>query len=188
MGVYFTSDLHLGHKNIHIYRKDKFSSRIGHDEYMLSLIEELNKRDVLIILGDFIFDSPTYDYYISRIKKAKCRIKLVMGNHDSLKLYKEDCVEMQLPLFSYKNMWLSHSPIHNMELRGSLGNVHGHLHKHSSDKICRIPDDRYFNVNIDVNDYKFVSLDEIKHYYQHKEPNNLAKALRPVARPYHNNS
>jgi calcineurin-like phosphoesterase family protein len=166
MSVYFTSDLHLGHKAIHIYRADKFSSQEEHDEYILSLIDSLDKRDVLIVLGDFIFDSPNYDYYIKRIKKAKCRIKVIMGNHDSLKLYKEDCLEMQLPLFSYKNMWLSHAPIHNTELRNRLGNIHGHLHKDSTDGIYRVPDNRYFNVNIDVNNYQLVSLDEIKEYYK----------------------
>jgi calcineurin-like phosphoesterase family protein len=81
-----------------------FASSAEHDEYVLSEIEKLNKRDILFILGDFLFDGVNYDAYMDRLKKAKCRIKLVMGNHDSTKLYKESRFEMQLPFFTFKNM------------------------------------------------------------------------------------
>lgn len=168
--VYFTSDLHLGHKAIHKYRNDKFSSQEEHDEYILDKILSLGKRDILVVLGDFIFDSDKYDYYIKRLSAASCRIKVVMGNHDSLKLYTESIFEMQLPLFSYKNMWISHAPIHRDELRGRVGNVHGHLHKDyvtywdEMDGIVR--DSLYLNVNLDVNNYEFLSLDTIKYYFE----------------------
>ena len=72
-----------------------------------------------------------------------------MGNHDSKLLYNETCIEMQLPFYSYKNMWLNHCPIHPEELRGRDGCVHGHMHLES------LPDKRYFNVNLDVNNYQF---------------------------------
>ena len=152
---YFTSDLHLGHSNIIQYR-DVFHNQEEHDEYILTKISELTKRDLLFVLGDFIFDSDNYQYYIDEISKMPVRIKLIMGNHDSKRLYKEERFEMQLPLFSYKNMWVSHCPIHPQELRGRKLNIHGHLHKE------RIPDNNYFNVNIDVNDYQFVPLDVIR--------------------------
>jgi len=166
--VYFTSDLHLGHKVIHKYRNDKFSSQEDHDEYILSKIESLPKRSVLKVLGDFIFDSDKYDYYIERLSKVNCRIQVVMGNHDSLRLYKEDIFEMQLPLYSYKNMWISHSPIHSQEMRGRFGNIHGHLHKEYIQKEIfngYFRDERYFNVNLDVNNYEFVTLNEIKEHF-----------------------
>lgn len=153
--LYFSSDFHLGHKNILKYRT-QFKTIEEHDNAILNLIERLTKRDVLIILGDFIFDSDNYDYYIERINKAQCRIKLVMGNHDSLKLYKEDRFEIQLPFFSYKNIWVSHCPIHPQEIRGRYGNVHGHLHGDYID------DPRYFNVNLDNNNFKFVSSETIR--------------------------
>ena len=178
--VYFTSDLHLGHKAIPKYR-EPFKDMKSHDDYIIDKILELGKRDILLILGDFLFDGEHYDEYIERLSKKKCRIKLVMGNHDSMKLYKEDIFEIQLPLFSYKNTWLSHAPIHPQELRGRYGNVHGHLHleKVRIEKKFQNYDDnwrpfisevttedpRYFNVNLDVNDYKFVNFEEIKGYF-----------------------
>ena len=160
---YFTSDLHLGHRAIAKYRT-KFATAEEHDEYILQRMEKLGKRDILYILGDFLFDGPKYDEYITRIRKMRCRIKLVMGNHDSLLLYKEinqapqtpeGSIEIQLPLFSYKNFWLSHAPIHPQEMRKRHGNIHGHLHLES------VQDDMYFNVNIDVNGYEFVKFDDI---------------------------
>lgn len=62
---------------------------------------------------------------------------------------------IQLPLFSYKNTWISHCPIHPQELRNRDGNIHGHLHN------SIVPDLRYFNVNLDVNGYDFVPLTKI---------------------------
>jgi calcineurin-like phosphoesterase family protein len=168
--VYFTSDLHLQHKAIHKYRH--FKTTEENDEYFLQKIESLKKRDILYILGDFIFDGPKYDEYIQRIRKAKCRIKLIMGNHDSLLLYKEinqksqtpeGSIEIQLPFFSYKNFWISHCPIHPQEMRRRQGNIHGHLHNNV------IQDDRYFNVSPERNNYEFVDFEKIKEYFKEKE-------------------
>jgi calcineurin-like phosphoesterase family protein len=153
--VLFTSDLHIGHKNICKYRP-VFSTAEEHDEYMFRKIEELDKRVLLIVLGDFVFDSPKYSEHIQRLRNVACRIRFVMGNHDSLKLLKEDFLEHREALASYKHMWLSHCPIHPSELRDKKGNIHGHLHSQIID------DPRYFNVNIENHNYEFVPLDTIK--------------------------
>lgn len=152
---YFTSDFHFGHKNILKFRPE-FSSLEEHDNVILDNISKLNKRDILFILGDFIFDCKNYDYYITQLNKMSCRFKVILGNHDSLKVIYEPKFEIQLPLFSYKSFWLSHCPIHSSEIRGRYGNIHGHLHK------CVIYDKRYTNVNVDVNDFKFLKFDDIK--------------------------
>lgn len=172
--IYFTSDLHIGHKSITKYRPE-FQTMEEHDDYMIDKILELKKRDVLYVVGDFLFDGPHYDDYIERLSKKKCRIKLIMGNHDSKKLYKEDIFEMQLSLFCYKSIWISHVPIHPDEIRGRLGCIHGHLHKEvvQKSKITfygtrkLVSDPRYFNVNIDApgNDYNFVDFDKIKKHF-----------------------
>jgi len=134
-------------------------------------MEALGKRDLLFVLGDFLFPGDKYDEYIKRIRKLRCRIKLVMGNHDSMELYQEinqkpqspeGSIELQLPLFSYKNMWLSHAPIHPQELRGRKGNVHGHLHR----SILDDPDCRYFDVCPEKHNFEFVNLEDIKEYFE----------------------
>lgn len=121
-------------------------------------MSKLNKRTILFILGDFLFDGPHFETYLHRIAKFPCTIKLVMGNHDSMQLYTQTIapnISIQLPLFSYKNTWISHCPIHPQELRNRDGNIHGHLHN------SIVPDLRYFNVNLDVNEYDFVPLNKI---------------------------
>ena len=157
--VYFSSDFHLGHKNIHKYRD--FGSENG--EFILNQLSELKKRDILFVLGDFLFPGPDYEKYLEAIGKMPFRMKLILGNHDSLDLYdaskRPKNIELQLPLFSYKNMWVSHAPIHPNEIRNRTGCIHGHLHKEILD------DPRYLNVNIDVQG-RFVTLDEIKEYFK----------------------
>lgn len=167
--VYISSDLHLGHKSITKYRT-QFHSMEEHDNYFIDLILSLTKRDVLIILGDFLFDGPHYDEYIQRLSAKKCRIKLIMGNHDSMKLYSEPIFEVQLPLYSYKNFWLSHCPIHPDELRGRIANIHGHTHYNPilmDDELgtSMITNPNYFSVCPEVNNYQFVNLESIKEVY-----------------------
>lgn len=170
---YYSSDFHLGHKSICKYRP-QFSTPEEHDECVLQMMEKLTKRDILYVLGDFLFEGPKYKEYLERIKKMPVRIKLVMGNHDCIDLYK-DCIgsniEIQLPLFSHKNMWISHAPIHTQEIRGRLINIHGHLHG-GVVMLNDIQDRRYFNVNLDNNNFEFVHLDTIKQYV-----NNIKKDL-----------
>lgn len=163
---YFSSDFHLLHKVITKYRT-QFSSAKEHDEYILEMMSKLGKRDILHILGDFLFDAPEYESYLEAIGKMPLRIKLVLGNHCSLKLYqaRPKNIELQLPLYSYKNLWISHCPIHPDEIRGRLGNVHGHLHGTTIKHFDGAEDERYFNVNLDNNDFKFVPFETIQKHF-----------------------
>ncbi len=146
-----------------------------HDDYWFSKLESLGKRDIVFILGDFLFDGPHYDEYIVRIRKLKCRIKLIMGNHDSKLLYKEinqkisspeGSIDIQLPFFSYKNFWLTHCPIHPQEIRNRKGVIHGHLHR------SELEDDRYFDVSPEKHNFKLVDFEVIKDYFR-KEENGI---------------
>ena len=104
------------------------------------------------------------------------KIKLVLGNHDSTKIYEDtpNNIEIQLPLFTYKNMWVSHCPIHPQEMRNRIGNIHGHLHGNIVDtrgwvyKQNEFYIPKYFNVNLDNNNFKPVPLDTILSYFEGK--------------------
>ena len=157
MQVLFTSDLHLGHRAIAKYRP-KFSTAQAHDEYILALIGSLPKRTILYVLGDFLFDGPHFESYLQQLSLARCQIRVVPGNHDSKLLYTQTVapnIQIELPLFNYKGFWVSHCPIHPHEMRNRHGNIHGHLHSEI------LPDPRYINVNLDVNDFQFVPLSNI---------------------------
>lgn len=164
MSVYFCSDPHLGHKNILKYRP-QFATIEDHDNAIFHQWQSLTKHDTLFILGDFLFDCANFQSYLERIAKLPCKIKLIMGNHDSTLLYTQTIaanLTILPPLVNYKNFWLSHCPIHPQEMRDRKGNVHGHLHG------SKIEDPLYFNVNFDNNNFNLVSLDAIKEQY---EPN-----------------
>lgn len=166
--VYFSSDFHLGHKAILKYRP-QFSTIEDHDNAIFSQLEKLTKRDQLFILGDFLFDCPEFENYLARLSKLQAKFKLIMGNHDSLKLYSQTIAQnlmLHLPLVNYKNFWLSHCPIHEQELRGRLGNIHGHLHGAYVEDQSGLINYNYFNVNLDNNDFKLVELDTIKNYFK----------------------
>ena len=162
---YWTSDWHLGHKVITKYRP-QFQTIEEHDNAIFAEAEKLTKRDILFVLGDFLFDCDNFENYLIRISKLNCRIKLVMGNHDSLKLYTQQIaknIELQSPLFSYKSIWISHCPIHPNEIRNRVGNIHGHLH------FAELNDDRYFDVGLDKNNFMFVNFEEIKNIFKSRD-------------------
>ena len=163
---YFTSDWHLGHRVITKYRT-QFKTIEEHDNAIFAEAEKLTKRDILFVLGDFLFDCDKFEHYLERISKLPCRIKLVMGNHDSIKLYSQTIaknIEIQLPLFTYKSFWISHCPIIYQEMRDRFGNIHGHLH---GDYVMNdnLIDTQYFNVNLDNNNFKFVEFNELKNRF-----------------------
>ena len=150
--VYITSDLHLGHKNIHKFRCRElgfFRNFDGAESYTEWLYDQLapvvTKRDTLIVLGDCCFTPEALEDFNYRVR---CNKILVKGNHDfaaTIPKYKkmyDDMFSRVEGLYRYKGQWLSHAPIHPDELRGSF-NFHGHLHYHN------IEDPRYFNCCIE---------------------------------------
>lgn len=164
MANYFTSDWHLGHRVITKYRS-QFKTIEEHDNAIFAEAEKLTKRDIIFVIGDFLFDCDDFEYYLERISKLSCRIKLIMGNHDSLKLYSQTIaknIEIQLPLFTYKSFWISHCPIHPDELRNRIGNIHGHLHNATLDN------NRYFDVGLDKNGFKFINWEDIKEIFHNR--------------------
>lgn len=65
--IMITSDLHLGHKNIHKFRDAKTAE--AHHEFVFErLATSINKRDSVIFLGDIAFDQ----YWLNKIKSINC--------------------------------------------------------------------------------------------------------------------
>lgn len=164
-----SSDLHLGHKNIHKYRT-QFATAEEHHEFVFEqLATSVNKRDSLILLGDVAFDLE----WLTRVADLKCAKKLLIcGNHDTENGIKmRDLVRVYddvMALYSRRNYWFSHCPIHPQELRGRKGNIHGHLHN----KLVMIPtnpvfpsiertDSRYINACVEHTNYKPISFADI---------------------------
>lgn len=162
-----TSDLHLGHQNICKYRH-KFSTPEEHHETLFeNLATTIQKRDTLYLLGDIAFTKE----WLERVAGIKCRYKLlVCGNHDLERGIKmlDVCraYDDVKALFSKRNYWFSHCPIHPQEIRGRKGNIHGHLH----DKLVEVqkytlgtlvPHPSYFNACVEHTEYKPIPFDAL---------------------------
>jgi len=174
-----TSDLHLGHKNIHKFR-DQFSTAEEHHEVVFdNFASNIKKSDSVFFLGDIAFD----DHWLNRLSEVKCRKKtLILGNHDTERLSIVDIVNSGAydaihSLFSKRNCWFSHCPIHYGEFRGKELNIHGHLHDKKIRKmntiatdciyVTMIDDHMYFNACVEHTDYKPISFEEILERINH---------------------
>lgn len=182
--LFFTSDLHLGHSNA-----IEFSNRPFYDidEMNTTLLQNINdvvgRSDELWILGDFA-------YKVSREEVKKMRdmircknVHLVTGNHD--KDYSKDHIFQSVQDYkelktAYGKFILFHYPI--LEWNAAhYGTVHLHGHIHSTGEYNEInlkkryhdrfpeghttkdPDLglRIYDVGVDANDLKPVSLEQI---------------------------
>ena len=152
--VWFSSDLHLGHRTM--ARLRGFNSPEEHDEHILSKLQVVGKKDKLFVLGDVAWKKE----HLAQLKSTPGVKELIFGNHDKLHAREYLTIFQKLHGFrNYKNFWLSHCPILPQEIR-RMGNIHGHIHK--TNTITTQPEDqRYFNVNIDMNDMNIVNFDTI---------------------------
>lgn len=164
MSRYLIGDCHLGHKNIANFRKLKkagsdelYTSEEQH-ELMYEGLAQVGKRDTLFLMGDIAFDK----YWLDRVKELPCRNKiLILGNHDLDRktVTISEIVETYDKVYSlhrYKGFWMTHCPMHPMELRGRL-NIHGHTHPQLMLAEDGIPDQRYISVCAEYTNYKPIS-------------------------------
>lgn len=162
--VLFIGDLHLGHKNIHKFRKE-FSSQEEHEELILeNLHKYVRPRDKVFYLGDAAFNNEV----TRRLAGVPGRKVLVRGNHDNAQFHEYVQVfEDVQGIMRYKYAWLSHCPIHPQELRGKI-NIHGHVHS------ATIPDVRYVNCSAENIGYIPIDYRAIIYYlHQRKQGVNI---------------
>jgi len=143
--VYFISDLHLGHKSICEFSgpaRGGVTTVDEHDNYIIDRWNSIvTKHDLVYVLGDVCFDMKS----LPCLKEMKGTKHLIYGNHDKFShgVYTKYFNKIH-GFMKYKGTaWLSHAPIHPMELRGKP-NIHGHVHANS------IPDPRYINVSVEA--------------------------------------
>lgn len=128
---YFTSDLHFGHNNIIKYCNRPFNDAIEMDA---ALIKNWNKvitpDDVVWVLGDVSLSSKK-DYVSEMVGGLKGHKKLVLGNHDRLKVAQYYAMGFEFvspyPVILKDYFILSHAP---MFVNGNIPffNIYGHVH------------------------------------------------------------
>jgi len=157
-GVFFIGDTHFGHKAIVTKYKTRpgFTTIEEHDEAIVKAWNSVvtGKRDLVFHMGDVAFGS------IDILERLNGRKILIRGNHDELPTteYLKYFEEIH-GVIKYKNMWLSHMPMHPQEFYRKVCNIHGHIH----DPKKAVDDPRYICVSVEYLDkMKPISLDEIK--------------------------
>lgn len=160
MTTWVTSDLHLGHA-----KASEFRNIPNHDEFVLDRWADTIKRDrdLVYVLGDVAFSIEA----LWELRKMPGRKILIRGNHDTLPTQAYLAVFEQVEGLVYKRIsklppaarggvWLSHAPIHPVELRGRM-NVHGHTHSANVPMEIEnrvFEDTRYMNVCLEQTKYR----------------------------------
>lgn len=178
MNVFFTSDLHFGHKNIIRFDNRPFTSVEEMDETLIrNWNRKVNKDDLVYILGDISWykDDKTCEIF-ERLNGRKILIK---GNHDrvhgNIKNYFEEITDYKEITLDGKHITLCHYPIvfFNRHHYGAFM-FYGHVHNSHEwqmtenykyeleqlDILCNM-----FNVGTMVHNYEPVSFEEIVKKY-----------------------
>lgn len=158
MAIFVTSDLHLNHAGV-IEMGRKFNSVQEHNEFIISEINKVvGKDDLFYILGDVLFGS--FKELKKWIPLINGRKVLILGNHDRRTIgeYKSaGFIEVyNHPVYYSRHLILSHEPAIEAFNNPYVYNVHGHIHFNDLD----LPN--FINVNIELTNYKPVSLTEIE--------------------------
>lgn len=167
--VYFTSDLHLGHRNAISLCDRPFENIEEMDKYLIDAYNaRVSKNDTCYILGDICFRVPVEqaNEYISKLNGNKI---LIVGNHD--KKYDESLFEYirDFETVNINGIYIAlmHYPMLEWprSFQGSL-HLHGHIHskpeynlKNREQGILR------YDVGVDANNYMPVSINEVMNFF-----------------------
>lgn len=179
MKRYICSDLHLGHRNIHLFRR-QFKSAEDHDALVLENLKECQgKRNIIFFLGDVAFSKDK----LEEIKNLTFDKKvLILGNHDTENRINikdlADVYDEIHSLYSYKNNWLVHAPIVKSEIRSKDFVIHGHIHPNLVLDEVGDPDPFYRNVCLEYTNYAPVEFDEVLSLEYYKKCVALHKQYR----------
>ena len=168
--IFFTADLHLGHKNIIKHCDRQFSSVNEMDEHLITVWNShVQPDDSVYIIGDFIFRStvsPTN--YLSRLNGKK---HLLLGNHDTNWIKKVDLTKHFATVDRFleisdgqHHITLCHYPLMSWNRMSKGGYmIHGHIHNNRNafyfPMLKQMPN--LLNAGVDINEFSPVTLDEL---------------------------
>ncbi len=190
--IWFTADLHLGHRNIIRFcdrwslcgldpaeaashdkdRKPTTEDVARHDEQVLANINDcVGENDTLWILGDFSL-SPARIAREYR-EQIHCRnVGLVRGNHD-LKSYDEffdPVIDQGIVRYQGRRMFLNHYPMRSWDgaFHGAW-HLYGHVHNRLAAEDAAEPNLLVKDVGLDACNYRPISFTELLAYMEPRE-------------------
>lgn len=180
MNRFFTSDFHIGHRNILGFCPESrpFSNI---EEMEEAIVENWNsvvrKQDIVYNLGDIFFhkDIKKAEQFISKLNGKHY---LILGNHDQLILknlyFKFDFIRNDFYLRIDKKIkfHLYHYPILHWRNKdhGSF-HLYGHLHSNKENRMFKYG--KAMDVGLDGNNCQLYSLDEILELLKNHNPGNI---------------
>lgn len=170
--IYFTSDLHLGHRGIITMRNRPFADV---EEMNQTLIANFNavvhKDDTVYILGDLAHHMQVEDVN-KIIEKLNGRKILIKGNHDKqydAKLF-EEIRDFKTVSLNGQSFSLMHYPMLSWPKshHGSYM-LHGHIHADESYNLQnRVEGILRYDVGVDANQYCPVSVNQILQFFERR--------------------
>lgn len=172
--IFFTSDLHFGHKNIISATQRPFPSA---EEMDVALIKNWNRRirpdDEVYILGDFTMKGP--QQAIGILRQLNGWKYLVRGNHDLF----VDKTSFDRSLFEWvkdyhslsyqkRQFILFHYPIAEWDRshHGSI-HLHGHQHNKAAHNAANAEQELLrYDVGVDANGMAPVSIEEVLNFFK----------------------
>ena len=190
--LFFTSDLHFGHEKIIKACRRPFSSV---EEMNGKLVENWNAtvgaHDEVYILGDFALrlEMPVIHEILEQLNGRK---HLIFGNHDheiarhryffrDVFASMRDLYLMRLPSYD-KRLILCHYPMMFWcgDYDPKFVHLYGHIHNNAHDIAWASHLRNAYNVGVDVNGYRPVSIDEILEKIRaHNEALPLSQSINP---------
>ena len=175
--TFFTSDLHLGHRNIIRLCGRPFASLEEMDETLVSRWNrKVGQDDNVFVVGDLFFRAEDPEGLLKRLNGRKT---LILGNHDrswtdmvDLSCYFKGVHTMLETSDGAHSLTLCHYPMmtYNHCMRGYM--VHGHIHGNTdADYFPYLAThERILNASVEVNNYEPVTFDElVENNRRHKE-------------------
>lgn len=167
--IYYTADLHFGHKNVLKMDGRPFQSIEEHDEYLIrSWNARVRPQDEVYILGDFcLYSKKSPLDYLTRLSGKK---HLIVGNHDYPLIKNPEAMEqfetvekIECIQDGDRRVVLCHYPLAewNQYYRGSW-HIYGHIHKsrkRAFEYLCQ--EERALNAGVMINQYQPVTLQEL---------------------------
>lgn len=161
--IFLISDTHFGQRfAVKFFRRPFKNIKEMHKTLIDNWNNSIDENDLVIILGDFYGGSRIFSHFL--MKNLNGEKILVKGNHDfkfrlkrlietkRIKIYNK--VEFFLENYHFI---LTHKPIKNISKQTI--NLHGHHHRVLLPS--KFKKDYYFNVAVDHNDYKPISIKKI---------------------------
>ncbi|WP_322181466.1 metallophosphoesterase [Neglectibacter caecimuris] len=180
--MFFTSDLHLGHRNIIRLCNRPFATIEEMDE---ALIRNWNAKvtngDTIYILGDLIFrNEKPAEEYLTRLNGKK---HLIIGNHDrgwvkkcKLEDYFESVNNLHFISDGKRQMTLCHYPMMTWPHVTRCYMVFGHIHGNTDAEYWPLiqANSLMLNAGVDINGFAPVTFEELEaNNIRHKAESGL---------------